>query len=343
MSQSSHASSGQRGSTGVLATGSYVPTAEMTNAELAERFDVTEEWIERKTRMLTRRYADPAEATSDMAVNAARAALDQAGVDADRIDYLIVATTTPDSAVPPVATIAQAALGARRAACFDLNIGCSAFVHALAVAQALLERRPGAHALVIGADTWSRFTDPDDRSTAVLLGDAAGAVVLGPVPAPYGILGHDLLGHGDEAPLLVIDAGGSRRPASHLTVDEKAHTLRMNGRGVIEFVMTHVPPSIKEVLGACGVDREDVRHLVPHQANGALLGQLATAAGLEGATLHTTLERYGNSGAASIPVTLDHAHRAGELADGDLVVLSGFGGGMAVGTALLRWYAGESR
>lgn len=325
---------------GVLATGSYVPTAEVTNAELAARFDVTEEWIERKTHMLTRRYAAPDEATSDMAVHAARAALEQAGIGADRIDYLIVATTTPDSAVPPVATLAQKALGAHRAACFDLNIGCSAFVHALTVAQALLALRPGAHALVVGADTWSRFTDPQDRSTAVLLGDAAGAVVLGPVPEPYGILGHDLLGHGADAPLLVIEAGGSRRPASHATVDEGGHTLRMNGRGVIEFVMTHVPPSIKEALGAAGVSQEEVRHLVPHQANGALLGQLAAAAGLEGATLHTTLERYGNSGAASIPVTLDHAHRAGSLADGDLVVLSGFGGGMAVGTALLRWYAG---
>ncbi|MET9888042.1 ketoacyl-ACP synthase III [Streptomyces sp. NPDC006430] len=329
--------------TGILATGSYVPTAEVTNAELCERFDVTEEWIERKTQMLTRRYAAPDEATSDMAVHAGRAALAQAGIDADRIDYLIVATTTPDSAVPPVATLAQAALGARRAACFDLNIGCSAFVHALAVAQALLDARPGAHALVIGADTWSRFTDPMDRSTAVLLGDAAGAVVLGPVPAPYGILGHDLLGHGDDAPLLVIKGGGSRHPATHATVDEGAHMLRMNGRGVIEFVMTHVPPSIKEVVGACGVALEEVRHLVPHQANGALLGQLASAAGLADATLHTTLERYGNSGAASIPVTLDHAHRAGELSDGELVLLSGFGGGMAVGTALLRWYAGGAR
>ncbi|MEU5809431.1 MULTISPECIES: 3-oxoacyl-ACP synthase III family protein [unclassified Streptomyces] len=337
------ASTAQRSSTGVLATGSYVPEAEMTNAELAERFDVTEEWIVRKTRMLTRRYAAPHEATSDMAINAARAALAQAGIEPEQLDYLIVATTTPDSQVPPVATLTQSALGARNAACFDINIGCSAFVHALTVAQALMAARPGAHALVIGADTWSRFTDPMDRSTAVLLGDAAGAVVLGPVPAPYGILGHDLLGHGDDAPLLVIKGGGTRHPATHETVDEGAHTLRMNGRGVIEFVMTHVPPSIKEVLGSCGVAQEDVRHLVPHQANGALLGQLAEAAGLGGATLHTTLERYGNSGAASIPVTLDHAHRAGELGDGDLVVLSGFGGGMAVGTALLRWYAGGGR
>lgn len=332
-----------RAATGILATGSYVPTAEVTNAELAARFDVTEEWIERKTQMLTRRYAAPEEATSDLAVHAARAALDQAGIGADRIDYLIVATTTPDSAVPPVATLAQEALGAHRAACFDLNIGCSAFVHALTVARALLEMRPGAHALVVGADTWSRFTDPRDRSTAVLLGDAAGAVVLGPVPEPYGLLGHDLLGHGADAPLLVIDAGGSRRPASHATVDEGGHTLRMNGRGVIDFVLTHVPPSVKEALGAAGVAHEEVRHLVPHQANGALLGRLAEAAGLQDATLHTTLERYGNSGAASIPVTLDHAHRAGRLADGDLVVLSGFGGGMAVGTSVLRWYAGGAR
>ncbi|MFC7472595.1 3-oxoacyl-ACP synthase III family protein [Actinomadura keratinilytica] len=330
-----------RPATGILATGSYVPTAEVTNTELAARFDVTEEWIERKTQMLTRRYAAPEEATSDLAVHAARAALDQAGIGADRIDYLIVATTTPDSAVPPVATLAQEALGAHRAACFDLNIGCSAFVHALTVARALLEMRPGAHALVVGADTWSRFTDPQDRSTAVLLGDAARR---GARPGPRAVRPARPRPARSRRRRAAPGHRRRRQPqASHATVDEGGHTLRMNGRGVIDFVLTHVPPSVKEALGAAGVAHEEVRHLVPHQANGALLGQLAEAAGLQDATLHTTLERYGNSGAASIPVTLDHAHRAGRLADGDLVVLSGFGGGMAVGTSVLRWYAGGAR
>ncbi|MFJ9213854.1 3-oxoacyl-ACP synthase III family protein [Streptomyces sp. NPDC102264] len=326
------------GAIGILGTGSRVPETEVTNAELAERFGVTAEWIERKTRILSRRYAAEGETPSALALRAASHALERAGVPAGRIDFLIVTTTTGDSPLPPVSCLVQAALGARKAACFDINIGCSGFVHGLAVAHALLSARPRAYALVVGAEVWSRFTDPQDRSTAVLLADGAGAAVLGPVPEPYGILESDLIGHGDKADLLVIEAGGSGLPASHESVDARQHYLRMNGRGVTEFVLGQVPASAKELFGRAGVRPQDVAHFVPHQANGVLLGRLANDMGLENARVHTTLERFGNSGTASLPVTLDHAARAGELRDGDLLLLSGFGGGMAVGNSLVRWY-----
>lgn len=328
---------------GILGTGSEVPDEETTNTELAERFGVTTEWIERKTRILSRRRMPDGQTPSALARRAAARALERAGVPADRIDYVIVATTTGDTPLPPVSCLVQAGLGAHRAACFDLNIGCSGFVHGLAVAHALLSARPRAHALVVGAEAWTRFTDPQDRSTAVLLADGAGAAVLGPVPEPYGVLGSDLIGHGDKADLLVVEAGGSALPASHRTVDARQHYLRMNGRGVTEFVLAQVPPSVKELLGRTGVQPQDVAHFVPHQANGVLLDRLARDMGLAGARLHTTLEHFGNSGAASLPVTLDSAARAGELHDGDLVLLSGFGGGMAVGNSLLRWYGGDPR
>lgn len=323
---------------GVLGTGSDVPDQEVTNDDLATRFDVTAEWIARKTRILTRRHLADGQKPSGLALRAAERALEAAGVGADAIDVLIVATTTGDSPLPPLSCLVQAGLGARRAACFDLNIGCSGFVHGLAVAHAMLAARPGGHALVVGADAWSRFTDPQDRSTAVLLADGAGAAVLGNVPAPYGILDSDLVGHGDRAELLVVEAGGGALPASHRTVDERRHFLRMDGRAVTEFVLGQVPPSVKELLGRSGVRPEEVAHFVPHQANGVLLGRLAEDMGLDGARVHTTLEHYGNSGAASQPVTLDHAARSGALRDGDLVLLSGFGGGMAVGNSLLRWH-----
>ncbi|HEU5474637.1 MAG TPA: ketoacyl-ACP synthase III [Actinophytocola sp.] len=323
---------------GIIGTGSEVPEIELTNAELAERFGVTTEWIERKTGIRSRRHMAAGQTPSAMALLAAGRALAAAGLLAEQLDVIVVATSTGDSPMPPVACLVQAGLGAYRATCFDINIGCSGFVHALAVAHAMLATRRGGHALLVGTDAWSRFTDPADRSTAVLLADAAGAAVLGPVPARYGIVDSDLTGHGHRADLLVLEGGGSELPPTHATVDAGKHYLRMKGRAVTEFVSAEVPLSIKELLRRTGTLPEEIAHFVPHQANGVLLARLAEDMGLTGARLHTTLERFGNSGAASLPVTLDHAVRAGALHDGDLVLLAGFGGGMAVGNSLLRWH-----
>ncbi|MFB8139093.1 3-oxoacyl-ACP synthase III family protein [Streptomyces parvus] len=324
---------------GILSTGAYVPERIVGNEELAPRIGVTAEWIERKTGIRARRWADPSEATSEMAVAAATRALEQAGLTADRIDHLIVTTSTGDAPLPPTACLVQAELGAHRAAAFDLNIACSGFVHGLAVAHGLVAQNPGSHALVIAADLWSRFVDFGDRGTAALLADAAGAAVVGAVPGPYGILGTDLLSHGDASSLLVIEAGGSRKPASHATVDEGGHFLRMRGREVSDFVLGKVPQAVKDLLAKTGVRREDIAHFVPHQANGVLLGRLAEQIGFEKARTHLTVGEYGNSGAASMAVTLDDANRSGLLRDGELVLLVGFGGGMALGASLLRWRA----
>ncbi|WP_024877350.1 3-oxoacyl-ACP synthase III family protein [Saccharomonospora piscinae] len=326
-----------RSAAGIVATGSYVPEGEVTNDDLAPRFGVTPEWIERKTLIRSRRHAAPSEATSDLAVSAATAALDQIGLPPEWIDYLIVATSTGDAPLPPTSCLVQRALGAHHAACFDINIACSGFAYALSVARGLVTSRPGSYALVVAADLWSRFIDPADRGTTVLLADGAGAAVLGPVPEPYGILETEMSGHGEYSELLVVDAGGSRNPASHETVDEVGHVLRMRGREVTEFALRTVPQSVKGLLARAGVRAEEVDHFVPHQANGVLLGRLDELLGLENARTHLTLQRYGNSGAASMAVTLDHAVRAGELGDGELVLLTGFGGGMAVGSCLLRW------
>jgi 3-oxoacyl-[acyl-carrier-protein] synthase-3 len=210
-------------------------------------------------------------------------------------------------------------------------------VYALAVARGLLALDPGAYALVVASDVYSRFIDHHDRATAVLLGDGAGAVVLGPVAAPAGIVGVDLRGSGDEHQLLVIGAGGSRRPAGPDSVADGGHFLRMRGREVTDFVLRTVPAALDDLLTRSGAAAHDVDHFVPHQANGVMLARLADEAGLVRARSHLTLDRYGNVGSASIPVTLDHANRSGALRDGDLVLLAGFGGGMALGSCLLRW------
>lgn len=322
---------------GILATGSYVPKREVLNSEVAEWVGVDPEWIERKTQIRSRRYAAPAEAASDLAIKAAEQALLRAELPVERIDYIIVSTSTGDSPSPPTANLVQYALGAHRAACFDLNVVCSGFVYALALARSLLDLHPGRHALVVAADVYSRILDFSDRRTSVLFADGAGAAVVGPVESPYGVAAVDLRSHGEANQLIRVEAGGSRIPASHETVESGGHYFRMNGRGVSEFVLENVPPVIEALVKSAGLALNRIDHVIPHQGNGNLMDRLVERAGLAGAHTHRTIGRFANMGSASVAVTLDHA--APHLRDGDLVLLLGFGGGISVGACLLRWAA----
>ncbi|KOV91787.1 3-oxoacyl-ACP synthase [Streptomyces sp. NRRL B-3648] len=325
---------------GILSTGSYLPKREVGNDEVAERVGVTAEWIERKTQIRSRRYAAPHEATSDLAVRAGAAAMEQAGLSADQIDYIILSTSTGDFPQPPTSYLVQHGLGAYGAACFDVNVVCSGFVYALALARGLVALNPDSRALVIGADLYSRILDFDDRRTAVLFADGAGAAVVGAVPAPYGIIDTALTSRGDAHHLIRVEAGGSRNPATAETVAEGGHFFRMDGRAVRDFVADNVPRALVELAESVGVELADVRHFVPHQANGVMLTEVVERAGLVNAHTHRTLRKYGNVGSASVPVALDEANRSGALAAGDLVLLAGFGGGMAIGASLLTWGTG---
>lgn len=322
---------------GILSTGSYVPKEEIDNEEVAARVGVETEWIARKTEILTRRYAAPSEATSDLAARAAHNALEQAGLDPGRIDYIILSTSTGDSPQPPTSYLVQDRIAAWNAACFDINVVCSGFVYGLELARTLVAQRPGSRVLVIAADLYSRCLDFSDRRTAVLLGDGAGAAVVGAVPEPAGFVGFRLASRGDAQRLIRVEAGGSRLPASEATVAEGAHFFRMDGRGVRDFVLEEFPPLVAELAEDCGVGVDEIRHFVPHQPNGVLLRQLAEKCGLGAARSHRTLDRYGNTGSASAAVTLDEAHRAGELRPGDLVLIGTFGGGMSMGAGLMHW------
>ncbi len=325
-------------SVGILGTGSYLPEQAVSNAEIAERVPGADpEWISRKTLIESRRFAAPEEATSDLAAKAALAALDSANLSPDWVDYLIVSTSTGDSPQPPTSALVQEMIGATRAACFDINVVCSGFVFGLALARSLVIANPGAVVLVVGADTYSRILDFDDRRTSVLFGDGAGAAVVGAVPAPFGIMDVELVSRGDVNKLIRVEAGGSRLPATAETVADGSHWFRMDGRGVRDFVMEGVPPILEKLIKRAGLTPEDVDHFVPHQPNGVLLQELVEACGLHGANTVRTLERYGNAGSASVAIGLDEASRAGDLRDGDVVLLAGFGGGMSVGAALLRW------
>jgi 3-oxoacyl-[acyl-carrier-protein] synthase-3 len=326
------------GGVGILGTGSYLPERVVTNAELATFVRGADpEWAARKTLIEARRFAAEDEATSDLAVKAAENALVNARMSADRIDYLIVSTSTGDSPQPPTSSLVQHAIGATRAACFDINVVCAGFVFALHLARSLVVANPGAVVLVVAADVYSRILDFDDRRTSVLFGDGAGAAVIGAVPEPYGLLDVELVTRGDAHKLIYVEAGGSRRPASPETVASGGHFFRMDGRGVRDFVLDAVPPALADLLKRAGVTTEDVQHFVPHQANGMMIREVVAAAGLRDAQTHLVLDRYGNTGSASIPIALDEAARSGALGDGELVLLAGFGGGMAVGASLIRW------
>ncbi|KHD74079.1 3-oxoacyl-ACP synthase III family protein [Actinoplanes utahensis] len=323
---------------GILGTGSYLPARVVTNVDLRTLVpDADPEWVARKTLIEARRFAAPEEAASDLAANAARAALERAGVTADEIDYIIVSTSTGDSPQPPTSNLVQDMIGATRAACFDVNAVCAGFVFALGVANGLVRTDPDARVLVIASDIYSRILDFGDRRTAVLFGDGAGAAVVGRVPDGYGIVDLDLSSRGEANGLIYVKGGGSRLPASPETVEAGDHYFRMNGRGVRDFVASAVPPALDELLLRNELKPEDVDHFVPHQANGIMLRELVEAVGFQNAHTHLTLPRYGNVGSASLPVTLDEANRNGSLRDGQLVLLAGFGGGMSMGACLLRW------
>jgi 3-oxoacyl-[acyl-carrier-protein] synthase-3 len=325
-------------SIGILATGSYLPSMVLTNEEIARGAGVSDEWIVRKTGIRERRRADDRDATSDLAARAAQAALEQAGVGPQDIAYIVLATSTPDHPQPATASIVQHLIGADNAAAFDINAVCSGFVYATTVAERLLRGGgDGRYALVIGADIYSRILDYSDRKTAILFGDGAGAVLLGAVPEGRGIQETSLLTRGDQYRLISVPAGGSRMPITEATLETGAQYFRMDGRGVRSFVQENLPKALDELLQRAGVRHEDVGHFVPHQANGVMLGEVWPALGLPQAKMHLTLSSYGNTGSASVPVTLDIAHRRGEFADGDTVLMAGFGGGMTVGAVLARW------
>ncbi|MEO3752521.1 ketoacyl-ACP synthase III [Streptomyces sp. B6B3] len=332
-------------SVGILGTGSYVPAREVSNEEVAARVpEITAEWISRKTAIRARRWAADDEATSDLAARAATRALAAAGVPADGVDRLLVSTSTGDHPQPPTAALVQQLIGAHAAGCLDINAVCAGFGYGLELARSLVVANPGSRVLVVAADVYSRILDFDDRRTSVLLGDGAGAAVVGEVAEGTGILATDLTTRGDQEHLIKVRAGGSRVPTSAATVAEGGHYFTMQGRGVRDFVMEQVPPALERLLARLDLDASDVDCFVPHQANGVLLDELVARCGLQKAHVARVLERYGNIGSAGVPVALDDAVRGGAVRPGDLVLLSGFGGGMSMANCLLRWSpTGEAR
>jgi 3-oxoacyl-[acyl-carrier-protein] synthase-3 len=326
-------------STVILGTGGYAPSGILTNAELSAKVDTSEEWIVTRTGIRERRIAGPEETTTEMGARAAGAALADAGLSAADIDLLVVATITPDLPMPATACQIQSRLGIpSRSACFDLNAACSGFIYALDAACAMLASGRYRHALVIGVEKLSTVVDWTDRTTCVLFGDGAGAAVLGvSKESGRGLIGTRLASYGESAELLYIPGGGSRQPATAESIASKAHCIKMRGKEVFKFAVRSMEDSAREILEQHGIGADQIACVIPHQANLRIIESIAQYLKVPIDRFHINVDRYGNTSAASIPIALDEARRAGRIKPGDLVLLVAFGAGLTCGSALIRW------
>ena len=318
----------------VCGVGGYLPERIMNNAELAQMVETSDAWIVERSGIHERRIAADGQMTSDLAVEAARAALMQADMDAGEIDLIVLATATPDQTFPATATRVQAALGIGHGAAFDLQAVCSGFIYALAVADNFITLGQFRSALVIGAETFSRILDWRDRTTCVLFGDGAGAMVLKAVPSTgtlkdRGILTTHLHADGRHHDLLYVDGG----PSSTGTTGH----LRMNGREVFKHAVNNMSQAVNEALSATGLGVGDIDWIVPHQANKRIIDATAKKLAISSEKVIQTVGVHGNTSAASIPLALDTAVRDGRIKKGDLVLLEAMGGGFTWGSALIRW------
>ena len=320
----------------IAGSGSYVPERVVTNEQLELARGFEPGWIEKRSGIRQRRYAASDQATSDLCVEAARRALVDAGVRADEIDLLVVATFTPDHPCPSTACLVQDRLGLDAAA-FDVQAACSGFMYALATAAQFIATGNSDLALVVGGDVNSRIVDPADQGTAPLFGDGAGAVVLARGDRDQGLLCYQLGADGSGGPLLECTAGGTRLPANNATLLAGDQFLKMDGRNVFRWAIKAITETVNQILVTAGVPADEVKFYILHQANIRILHAAADALGIPHDRMLCNLQHYGNTSAASIPLMLDEAYRAGRLKRGDLVLFSGFGAGLTWGTGLFRW------
>lgn len=322
----------------ISALGHYVPPRLLTNFDLEKIVDTTNEWILERTGIVERHIVSEGMATSDMAVEAAREAIAHRGIDPNRIEAVIVSTVTPDMLFPSTCCLVQHQLGIKRTWGFDLIAACCGFLYALNAGRALVEAGTHDCVLVIGSDTMSSITDYTDRTTCVLFGDAAGAVLLEPAEdAGEGIIDSLCEIDGSGAPYLNMPAGGSRHPPSHETVDKKMHYVYQDGQQVFKFAVRTMYDVCKRVLARNGLTGKDVSLMVPHQANGRIITATADRLGLGGDRVILNISQYGNTTTASIPLALHTAIETGRLKKGDLILLAAVGAGYTAGATLVRW------
>ena len=322
----------------IVGTGSYLPARVMTNHEFAARLDTSDAWIRERTGIGKRRLAAPGEATSDMAAAASRKALEMAGIKPEDLDMIVCGTVTPDMPFPAAAVFVQAKIGATKAACFDVSAACAVSLYALAIADSFIKSGGARSVLVIGAELLTRIMDWRDRNTCILFGDAAGAMVLvAETREGHGLLSTHLHTDGTQAHILNIPGGGSAKPFSPEVYEKREQYVKMNGREVYKTAVRVLEACSREALDRNGYKPDDVTHVIAHQANLRILEAVLKRLEIPLEKCHLNIEEVGNTSSASVPLTLDQANRQGALKPGDLVLMMAIGGGMAWGSALVKW------
>lgn len=324
-------------SVSIAGVGAYVPAKALTNFELEKIVETTDEWITSRTGIKERRIAAKDEFTSDLAAKAALRAMKSAGVTADQIELIIVATISPDMVFPSTACLVQEKLGAKRAAAFDLEAACSGFIYGLEIGQQFIMSRTYDTVLVIGAEKLSSIVDWQDRNTCVLFGDGAGAVILQNRPDSHGLLTAVMGADGAKSELLYMPGGGSRCPATAQSVMSRLHFLRMEGKETFKHAVQAMVSAATEALRRCDLDITRIKCIIPHQANRRIIDAVGERLGARPDQLFCNLDRYGNTSAASVAIALDEAVSTGRIQRGDLVLLVVFGAGLTWGAAVIEW------
>ncbi len=324
-------------SASILGTGSYVPEKVLTNADLERLVETSNEWILTRTGIRERRMAAPGQTTSDMAAEAAKRAMENAGVAPDEIDMIIVATVTPDMFFPSTACFVQTKIGAKKAVCFDVSAACSGFLFALETARQFIASDPSKTILVIGAEKLSTIVDWSDRNTCVLFGDGAGAAILRHRPGAEGIRHTHMGSDGAYSEILQIPGGGCRTPITAENAAQRLNTIKMNGKETFKQAVTAMLDAGNRVLNAAGLSASDLACVIPHQANLRSIEAIADRMSLPMDRFLINLERFGNTSAAAVAIALDEANRTGRMQRGDHVLLVVFGGGLTWAGSLIQW------
>lgn len=322
---------------GILGTGHYVPEKIITNFDLEKMVETSDEWIRTRTGIKCRHISSENENTSDLCVKAAKKAMEAAKITASDIDFIIVATITPDYITPSTACLVQDKLGCKNAGAMDISVGCTGYVYACTVASNMVSTGMYKKILVVGAETLSRIVNWHDRTTCILFGDGAGAAIVGEVSEGYGLLSAELGSDGSLGNILCIPAGGTAKPASHETIDSGDMFLHMSGAEVFKAAVRHMEFTTLKAVEKAGVKKEDINMFIAHQANNRIIQAVAKKIGLESEKVLVNVDKYGNTSAASIGIALDEAVKAGKVKKGDIVVLTGFGAGLTWGCAIFKW------
>ncbi|QWV97314.1 ketoacyl-ACP synthase III [Geomonas nitrogeniifigens] len=320
----------------ILGTGGYVPARVVPNAHFDYLVDDADQWIHSRTGIRERRFAAAEEATSDLATNAALLALENGDVDPLELDCIIVATSTPDMILPATACMVQKNIGAAKAFAFDMNAVCSSFIYGVELADNLIRSGKYRKVLLIGADTYSKILDMDDKTTAPLFGDGAGALILGAGLSGKGIQHSVMQSDGNGWELIQVPSSGSRKPISAESIAAKENTFKMAGKSVFSFATDVIPRIISDLAERGGVKPEEIDHIIPHQANVRIIDFISKKTGIPKEKFLLNLDRYGNTAAGSVGLALDENRRNGVIKSGDLVLMMGFGGGLSWGGVLLR-------